>query len=255
MTATLDLYQITITDRIVETGSIEGQNFGMPTPAYGPVFAAIAASGSQIDPAVLKTGSVFVSTFANGIDTRTRGADLTFSFPVDYPLGHVNYTIAGTYNETDVTKVLASPAALGGTTIYDPQSISALSATPKFVINLGATWTYEKLYVNLLEKIYGPDSEYINDDGNNPSGGLEFFNTRIGVTPITNLDLGYQLNKWAKLDIGAINLFNRFPPNLNPNILGHEAAGGDYSDVVHLAAFSPFGINGGFYYARATLSF
>jgi iron complex outermembrane recepter protein len=258
MTATLDLYQITITNRIVETGSINGQVNGVPNPnpaTYAAVNEAIALSGNQLDQAVLKTGTVSVSTFANGIDTRTRGADLTFNFPVDYPLGHVNYTIAATYNETDVTRIPASPAALAGTTIYDPQSLSALSATPKYAINLGATWTYEKLYVNVLEKIYGPTSEYINDEGDNATSSFEYFKTTIGVTPITNLDLGYQLNKWAKLDIGAINLFNRFPPNLNPNILGHEAAAGDYTDVIHSAAFSPFGIDGGFYYARATLSF
>jgi iron complex outermembrane receptor protein len=256
MTATLDLYQITITDRIVETGSINGQVNGTPTAAYAPVNAAILASGNQLDPAVLKTGTTSVSTFANGIDTRTRGADLTFAFPVDYDLGHVNYTVAASYNETAVTKIPSTPAQLAGQTLYDAQSLSALTtATPKFVINLGATWTYEKLYVNVLEKIYGPTSEYINDEGDNPTSSFEYFKTTIGVTPITNLDLGYQLSKWAKLDIGAINLFNRFPPNLNPTILGRESAAGDYTNVIHLAAFSPFGIDGGFYYAKATISF
>ena len=256
MSATLDLYQITITDRIVETGSINGQVNGVHTAAYVPVNEAILASGNQLDPAVLATGTTSVSTFANGIDTRTRGADLTFAFPVDYDLGHVNYTIAASYNETAVTKIPSTPAELAGQTLYDPQSLSALTtATPKYVVNLGATWTYEKLYVNVLEKIYGPTSEYINDEGDNPTSSYEYFKTTIGVTPITNLDLGYQLNKWAKLDIGAINLLNRFPPNLNSNILSHEAAHDDYSDVIHLASFSPFGINGGFYYAKATISF
>jgi iron complex outermembrane receptor protein len=57
------------------------------------------------------------------------------------------------------------------------------------------------------------------------------------------------------LDIGAINLFNRFPPNINSTILSREAATDDYSDVEHYTNFSPFGINGGFYYAKATISF
>jgi hypothetical protein len=65
----------------VETGSINGQVNGVRTHGGTtlPVNAAIAASGNQLDPAVLATGTVSVSTFANGIDTRTRGADLTFN--------------------------------------------------------------------------------------------------------------------------------------------------------------------------------
>jgi iron complex outermembrane receptor protein len=256
MSVTLDLYQITITNRIVETGSIYGQVRGVPTAAAGPVNAAIAASGNQLDPAVLATGTTSVATFANGIDTRTQGADLTFQFPVDYALGHVNYSIGATYNDTTLTRLPAAPAEFAGQTLYDVQALSDLTtANPKWVMNLGANWTYNKLSVNLLEKIYGPASDYNNDDGDGPTGNVEYFKNTIGVTPITNLDIGYQVHKYVKLDIGAINLFNRFPPNINSTILSREAATDDYSDVEHYTNFSPFGINGGFYYAKATISF
>jgi iron complex outermembrane receptor protein len=55
--------------------------------------------------------------------------------------------------------------------------------------------------------------------------------------------------------IGATNLFNRFPNKLNSNILNREIAAGDNAAVTQYPLFSPFGINGGFYYAKALYRF
>jgi iron complex outermembrane receptor protein len=58
-----------------------------------------------------------------------------------------------------------------------------------------------------------------------------------------------------KGSIGATNLFNRFPNKLNSNILEHENAAKDNAAVDQYPIFSPFGINGGFYYAKVTYKF
>jgi iron complex outermembrane recepter protein len=256
MSMTLDLYQIAVTNRIVGTGQVYGTINGVPTAAQGAINAAIAANGNQLDPAVVATGTTGINVFANGIDTRTQGADLTFQFPVDYDLGHVNYTVGATYNDTVVTKIPVTPAEFAGQTFYNAQAISDLTtANPKFVINLGASWTLDKASVNLTEKIYGPASEYANDGGLNPTGTPEYFKTSIGTTPITNLDLGYQVAKHLKLDVGALNLFNRYPPAVNSTEISHFFKA-NYSTAVQIQPiFSPFGIDGGFYYAKATFSF
>jgi iron complex outermembrane receptor protein len=256
MSMTLDLYQITVTNRIVGTGEILGQVNGVPTPAAPFVNAAIEANGNPLDPAVLATGTTGVYVFANGIDTRTQGADFTFQFPVDYGLAHVNYTIGATYNDTVLTRLPATPAQFVGQPFYDLTAISDLTtANPKFVVNLGATWTYANASVNLLEKIYGPSSDYENDDGDGPTGNVVYFKDNIGVTPLTNLDLGFQVHKHLKLDIGAINLFNRYPPLRNSTILSREFKANDSTAATDYPIFSPFGFDGGFYYAKATLSF
>ena len=131
-----------------------------------------------------------------------------------------------------------------------------------------------KLSVNLLEKVYGPSSEYQNDDGDNGGtapgsvpacapkpgtlficpGGFDYFQSRIGVTPITNLDIAYELKEHLKVSIGAINLFNRFPGRLNAEQLSHTNGFfyGDNAGVTQYPTFSPFGINGGFYYVKGT---
>jgi iron complex outermembrane receptor protein len=259
MSTTLDVYQITITNRIVGSGNVQGQVNGVPTAAFAGVGAAIAAyaHGSDvIDPFVLTNGSYGINVFANGIDTRTDGADLVFNFPYEYSFGKINWSVSAAYDTTTITKRAATPAALAGATLYDVEAYSELqTASPKYVVNLGALLTMKKLSVNLVEKIYGPSADYENDDGDNPTNANEYFRDQIGVTAITNLDVGFQFTEGVRLSIGAQNLFNKFPNKLNSNILGHEIAAQDNAAVDQYPIFSPFGINGGFYYVRAAYKF
>lgn len=265
--ATLDLYQITITNRITGTGSIYGQveSFqfdanGNELPAITTPYAAIVndainKSGSQLDPRVAVYGTTGITVFANGIDTRTRGADLTLKVPQDLPLGHIDWTVAATYAKTTITNTPPDLPALPGVGLYDQTALTDLTtANPTYVVNLGLSWTYEKLSVNLLEKIYGPASDY-SSDGGDGNGTPEYFKNELGVTPITNLDIGYQFTKYLRLDIGSLNLFNRFPSKLNSTILERENRVGDYSSVSQYPTWSPYGINGGYYYAKVILTF
>jgi iron complex outermembrane receptor protein len=145
---------------------------------------------------------------------------------------------------------------LAGATLYDATAISDLTtANPKYVVNLGALWTYDKYTVNLLEKVYGTSSEWRNDNGDNATNTPVYFKSTIGVSPITNLDVSYQAKDYLKLSIGAVNVFNKFPNHLNGTLLAHYNAANDNSAVGISPAFSPYGIDGGFYYARATFTF
>jgi iron complex outermembrane receptor protein len=287
MSTTLDVYQITVTNRIVGSGQIIGTKKGALVSA--PVTAAVVASGAAIDPAVLSSGTTGINVFANGIDTRTRGADLVFDFPVEYSFGKIVWSVGATYNDTTITKYAGTPALLAGgnpptNELYDPTAYSDLTtANPKYVVNLGALWTTGKLAVNLVEKIYGPSSEFQNDDGDNgPTGpggtylatdypacttkpgtlficpgGFDYFQSKIGVTAITNLDLSYKMNEHVKFTVGANNLFNKFPGKLNATQRGHENSFsyGDNAGVTQYPTFSPFGINGGFYYVKGSYAF
>jgi iron complex outermembrane recepter protein len=278
LNATLDIYQITVTNRIVGSGTIIGSEGGA---IYSPVVnSAIVASGNPIDPSVVASGTTGVNIFANGIDTQTRGADLVFNFPVDYAFGKITWSVGATYNRTIVTKYASTPASLAGGNppideLYDPAAYSELTtATPRYVVNLGALLTIGKFSANLIEKIYGPSSDYENDDGDNgaggpfpacvPGGGLficpggfEYFKDNIPVTAITDLDMSYQLSSRVKVSIGGINLFNKLPPHLNATLTAHESNPyyGDSNNVIQYPIFSPYGLNGGYYYGRIALSF
>jgi iron complex outermembrane recepter protein len=281
MSMTFDAFQIAIDNRIVGSGNVIGQLKGVPQAAFPGVSAAIAAyaQGSQvIEPGILGQcppgpnativcGTYGINVFANGIDTRTDGADLVFNFPYDYGFGKIDWSVGATYNKTTVTKQAATPALLKGATLYDQDAYSQLtSASPLYVINLGALLTMDKFSVNLVEKIIGPSSDYETDDGDNgtaggvtypacPVTGRCYFQDTIPVTLITNLDVGFQYTDHLKLSIGAQNLFNKFPPLLNSNILTRENVFDDNAAVDRYPIFSPYGVNGGFYYVKALYKF
>jgi iron complex outermembrane receptor protein len=249
---TLDFYQINITNRIVSSGSLLGSSQGVVISQ--PVLDAIAANGNSLDN-VTETG---LQLFTNGIDTRTRGADLAFTLPVAYRWGNLTYGIAGTYNATVVTRIRPTPAELGETTLFDATALSDVStASPRFVLDFSALWRFGALSVNVLEKIYGPSAEYENDDADNATGKLQYFKTVIATTAITNLNVSYDFGRHLRLSIGAIDLFDRKPPHLNGNLLAHydSFAYGDNQGVQAYPSFSPFGINGGSYYATALFTF
>ncbi|MBS0410612.1 MAG: TonB-dependent receptor [Proteobacteria bacterium] len=255
MQVTLDLYQINIKNRIVATGTLLGL-VGTTVVSQG-VLDAIAAHGNVLDPGVSYVG---ISVFTNGANTRTRGIELTANYASDFgEMGHVDWSAAFNYSDTAVTKQFALPSvvsapAWGQTVLLGPTAISQLTtATPKTKVVLGAYWTKGKWSVNLRESIYGPSSEIVSTDGTGNNGTVE----RIGATGITDLDIGFKITENLKLDVGANNLFNEKPPT-TPNI--SDGAGGvrpaDGANVYDAPmGFSPFGINGGYYYGRVTYTF
>ena len=158
ITATLDIYQINIKDRVVGSATLFGSGGAVNLPA---VRAAIIASGSVLDPTVTQTG---INIFTNGLDTRTRGADLIVTTRTSLEdWGSIQWSLAGNWSETKVTKFAASPAQLAGASLFDRNSVSLLEdSTPKYRAVLGALWTWSDLTVNLKESLYGPASRIDN---------------------------------------------------------------------------------------------
>jgi len=267
ITATLDVYQILVTDRIVASGNINGQSNGVAFAGSQNVTAAIAASGLSIDPGVLATGTTGINLFANGVDTRTRGVDFTLSSPQELPFGRVDWTVGATYYYTVATRVLSGTPEMGGQPLFDAQAVSALTTqSPRLVLNLGAHYTVSQYYVDLHEILYGKSSSCDNPDSDTSktpygtpcmsySGGLYYYEDRIGTIAITNLELGVNLKDTLTLAIGANNLFNRYPNQVNSSGTAVEAANFDNAAVEKYSPFSSFGIDGGFYYARLSFKF
>ena len=86
------------------------------------------------------------------------------------------------------------------------------------------------------------------------TNGATWYNETIGVTGITDLEGSYAVNKTLKLSLGANNLFDQKPPNRPQNPATHTIYDG--SNVYDApVGFSPYGINGGYYYGRITFNF
>ncbi len=243
-TATVDAYQIDIDDRVVGSGSVFGLGGANNSPA---VVAAIAANGNVLDPTVRQIG---INIFSNGLDTRTRGAEVVLTYSDDYRFGQVDWSLAANYNDTEVTRIKDAPPQLAPQGLFDPTAIADLeTAFPKYRAVLGATWSLNNFSAVLRETVYGESSSL-----ESPDGGV-FFRNRIGVTPITDLELGYQMTKSLKLTLGANNLFNEFPDKKNGALLAAYRANLDNTAVAIYPSFSSFGINGGYYFGKVTMTF
>jgi len=242
---TLDAYQIKIRDRIVGSGALYGSGGSDNSPA---VVAAILANGNVLDNTVSQTG---INIFSNAVDTRSRGLEFVATLNESYgTAGKVDWSVAANYNKVEVTKINQAPTQLLPQTLLDKTAISDLeTASPKVRINLGALWKIGAWTINLREAIYGKSSEYGSEDGS------VYHLTEISAKAITDLEVGYKINSAWSVAVGANNLFNKYPNGVNPALLADQRAAGDNAAVTVLPSFSPFGINGGYYYARANYKF
>jgi iron complex outermembrane receptor protein len=254
LTATLDVYQIEITDRIFGSGTIFGLLGGKVQSAA--VTNAIIANGNSLDPGVSTTG---ISVFLNGIDTRTRGADLVVTLPSEFGnYGNIDWSFTGNYNTTKVTKVKAPPAALlapsaafpNGQPLFGADTKSFLeTASPKYKLGIGAVYNWDRLAITFRETLYGPSTAYISPgDGN-------YFKTTVKATPITDLEVSYKVFSNVTVALGANNLFDKAPDKLSAAYQTDCNVNGNGGCTSQYPTFSPFGINGGYYYGRATVAF
>ena len=243
LSITLDAYSISLRNRIVGTGTLFGSGGASNAPI---VTTAIIAHGNILDPTVVQTG---VALFVNGISTLTQGIDLSVNYLSDFgDYGSVNWTLAGNYNDTSISKQIATPASLAPQTLFSRTATTLLTrANPKEKIGLSALWSLDDWTVNLRETFYGPTSVY-----NSPNGGTYYLN-EVHTTATTDVEFDYHyLQSWT-IAFGANNLTDERPDSrtvVSPTQLA------DSSNVVGAPiGISPFGINGGFYYTRLTFNF
>ncbi len=258
---TADAYEIDITDRIVGSGFLLGsEQIGATNQIISQaVLNAITAHGNVLDSGISYAG---IQLFTNGANTRTDGAEVTAAYSSDFgDMGHVDWSAGFNWNQTTVTRVAPLPAvdvnvAFGQTALLTKQAISALTTmTPREKVVLGAYWTLDRWSVNLRETVYGPTSEWISIDQTGTGRGATNFT--VPTNAITDLDIGFRVTPQLRLNVGANNLFDTRPPSV-PNVPngsgGVQPADGNnvYGEP---AQFSPWGINGGYYYGRVTFTF
>jgi iron complex outermembrane receptor protein len=245
VSVTVDAYQIKIRDRIVGSGSVYGSGGAVNSPA---VVGAILANGNILDPTVSETG---INIFTNAVNTRSRGLEMVATLNSNYgQYGRVDWSLAANWNQVRVTKINQAPAQLQPQTLLDRTAISNLeTASPKTRVNLGALWRSGAWTVNLREAIYGKAYTW-----ESPNGGT-YYKNEIGTTAITDLEVSYKVNPNWTLSAGANNLFNQYPDEVNSELLAVYRANLDNAGVTKYQSFAPFGINGGYYYARASFKF
>ena len=275
LVVTLDAYYIKIRNRIVSSGTIDGQLFTSNTTA--PVLVtsplingltpnqlvrnAITASGKQLDPFVLSNGSLSIQTYTNGIDTRTKGLELAARYPVDLPFGRLDFNLGANYN---LTKVTAN--RLGSLFGIQAQQIIQ-SASPRFKGNFNALFTSGKFTANLRANYYSKTSSYVRPNGASttakPIAG-QFYEAEVKPATIFDTEVSYDFTDFFTFAVGAQNLFNKIPEI--PPLVADAAVAGRFGNgrspyingggtLNAPYTFGPYGTNGGYYYARAVIKF
>ncbi|MEA3176605.1 MAG: iron complex outerrane recepter protein [Gammaproteobacteria bacterium] len=235
--ASLDAYLINIGDRIISTGSL-----------FGPqALAALTANGNTV-PFGISPNNFSATFFTNGVDTRTRGVDLSLDYRSDFgTYGAVNWSLGGNYNTSKITNYHQAPAALraAGVALFNPAVISYLTtATPKTKVNLSIDYLKDAWELNLRETRYGSASQQVDPNGN----GAHFYGQSVPTAYITDIEGSYHITNFLKVSIGANNLFDRYPPKANLITTGP-------SNTQVYPSISPYGFNGGYYYTRITAEF
>jgi iron complex outermembrane recepter protein len=245
LTLTVDAYQIKIDKRIIGSGSLYGT--GSPSGRnLAAVNAAILASGNVLDPTVTQTG---VTLFLNGANTTTTGVDIVLTYPQSYgDWGKVDWSLAAAIGETKVDKLLDVSSVLKAADLFDFEVVSQLEDySPKYKLIANALWNIASFTVNLKGTLYG--ESFALQEGNDG----KIYKNSIAPEVITDLDVTYKVTSSVKFSVGANNLFDVYPKKRRPDFL--TSFDGTNGTVGQYPAYSAYGFNGGYYYAKLNYSF
>ncbi len=233
LNATIDVYQVVVRNRLIDSGYAEG---------------ATAANALAAGGIVLPSTATYISTnyLQNAADTRTRGADIAASYRTAFDqFGIIDWSVSANINDTKLLRV----ATADGLPVTNAQQDAWLtSVTPKYKVIVGGVWRKDSWAVSLHEHIYGHASDQVTIyEGPNTFSTTVFdrFDERAKAT--TDLAVSYSFIRNLTLTVGANNVFNTYPDRMAPE---DQYLGWQYDGYI-----SQMGINGGFYYASLRYSF
>jgi len=223
-TATVDGYYIQVKDRIVLTG-----NFSQDDDAIGSVLAE-----NHVDQAQF---------FTNAVDTRTKGADIILSYNENIGNGKLTATLAGNYNDMEITKVNTSDKLKGKEEIYlSPRERAfILASAPKTKINLNLNYKIKSFNAN-IQIVRFDKATLVGYSGAND---FQIYNPKV----TTDLSFGYDFSKNMNLTLGSKNIFNRYPTLQTAHVSDGNTESGGIFDPLQM------GFSGRQVFARCSFKF
>lgn len=254
---TVDLYRIQIDDRIVLTENLGASGTG--TAAQRAAIGAILTANGFPTVGAARF-------FINGVDTTTEGLDIigTYRFNAG---GFGNWTITAAFNlnETKIDRrinALGPLAQIPDLVLFGRiEGIRFTDSQPKNKLVLSADGDIGALGVTARTTRYG--KVFAPEVGGAAPLTDPLSLTALGpddqvLTPkwVTDLELRYAFLDSFELAVGANNLFDVYPDR---RPFGPRPSGGVYPQnfqyIPFSGAASPFGFNGRFLYARASVNF
>ncbi|MFC0342613.1 TonB-dependent receptor plug domain-containing protein [Epilithonimonas hispanica] len=206
-TATVDGYYIKVKDRIVLTGT-----FDQSDDAIGSILTT-----NHIDQAQF---------FTNAVDTKTKGIDLILSYNTGLGAGKLTATLAGNYNEMEITDVHTSGKLVGKEDVYLSARERAfiLASAPKTKVNLNLNYKIQKFNANLQLVRF----DKVTLVGYNGPDDYQTYTPRV----TTDISLGYDFTKNFSWIVGGKNIFNRYPTLQYSSVSdGNTESGGIFDPV------------------------
>ena len=196
LSLTFDYYYIDITDRIL--------------------FSALVKTGisTKLDSLLALAQSTGVSFFINGAHTQTEGLDLVASYR-NLKLGDLtlNLNLAGNYvlNNKLIGKYQTPPAIdlFGGQIFTKTEEALMLTSRPKYKFILGTEFVVSKFNFNLNNTLLGP--AYYSNVAYADFGQLDNLQTAFDPRVLTDLAIGYAINKHVNVSLAVANIFNVYP--------------------------------------------
>ncbi len=238
-TLTVDVFRIDIKNRIIFSSNIVPESVGTdgnPCAANNancPIRAILAPFG---------VGQVLF--FTNAIDTRTKGIDVVaekgFRFDDSSTL---DLTALLNYNKTDVTKRKSQSTILPPDKLFDDTQVTLIEqGQPRVHHILQGVYRTGPWDFTLRGNYFGP----VSGQGFTP-GVIQTWSGKW----LADVALGYRFSRNLKLTVGADNVFDTYPDQWDPK------RGAPFPQLGFVYGWEtlPFGVNGGYYYARLDFKF
>jgi iron complex outermembrane receptor protein len=195
--------------------------------------------------------------FTNGLNTRTRGLDVTGSLRMPVGTGTIDWSAAANYTNNKITHLDPRPAVFNGTTstiggIIDSVTyIGITEERPDWRGTLTGAYTNGRVHGLVRSSYYGKFSSA-------QPGYCDLCRERYGAKSLFDAEIGY---RFASIDIslGVRNLFDTYPDQPKSQVIvdSFNDRSMDFNNnfgTFPWAAASPFGYNGRYLYAQAQMN-
>jgi iron complex outermembrane receptor protein len=238
-TVTMDLFRIDISNRIIFSSNIVPESVGTdgnPCAANNancPIRAILAPFG---------VGQVLF--FTNAINTKTQGVDVVAEKGYKFEdSSSLDLTALLNYNKTKVTKRKSQSAILPPDKLFDDTQVTLIEqGQPRVHDVLQGIYHTGSWDFTLRGNYFGPVS------GQGFTPGIK--QTWSGKW-LADVAVAYRFSKNLRLTVGADNVFDTYPDKWDPK------RGAPFPQLGFTYGWEtlPFGINGGYYYARLDYRF
>lgn len=239
---TVDFFLIDINDRIIFSSNIQPED----AATCGPLL-----EGCPIRAILDPIGVGQVLFFTNAIDTKTEGVDIVADYNIDAWGGKLDLTALLHWNNTRVNKRHSDSSVLAPQVLFDDTQVTLVEeGQPGAKHMLQGFWTNGTWEFTLRENYFGA----VSGEGFTP--GLKETWTSEWLTDIA---IGYNFNEKLRLTVGANNVFDEYPDKWDAGIIDPndpQFGTSPLTNVFPALGFiygwetMPFGMNGGYYYAK-----